>query len=100
MNQMQQMLMQAQKMQRDLKKAHDELEAKEFKVTKNGLVEVVLLGDKTIKSIKIEKDALEADNEEMIEETLSLAINEAIAQIKKEEEAIDEKVTGRGGFPF
>ena len=34
-NPMQQMLAQAQRMQRELKKAHDELEQKEFKVSKS-----------------------------------------------------------------
>ena len=36
MNQMQQMLMQAQKMQREMAKANAALDEKEFKVSKNG----------------------------------------------------------------
>lgn len=101
MNQMQQMLMQAQRMQRELEKAHAELEAKEFVVKKAGIIEVTLTGDKKVKSIHIEPDALSADDAEMIQDTLALAINEALDEIAAAEEALNEKVTGRkGAFPF
>lgn len=101
MNQMQQMLMQAQKMQRELAKKHQELEAKEFVVNKAGMVEVTMLGNKTVKSIKIAKDAIVEENKDLLEETIALAINEAIEKISSEAEAIDESVTGqKGGLPF
>lgn len=98
---MQQMLMQAQKMQREMKRAHEELDAKEFKVAKNALVEIVVMGDKTIKSISIEKDALEPANKEMIEEAIKMALEEAFASIDTANEQIEEKVTGqKGGLGF
>ena len=40
MNPMQQMLMQAQKMQRDMKKAMDALNEKEYTVSKSGMVTI------------------------------------------------------------
>lgn len=97
---MQQMLMQAQKMQRELQKAQDELKSKEFTVTKGGAVTVVVKGDRTISSINVDKDAFDPENKEMVEEMIALAINEAIAQIDKESEAINERVTGRSGGLF
>ena len=98
---MQQMMTQAQKMQRELKKAMAELAAKEFKVAKGGAVTVTVLGSKEIKAIDIDKDAFDPDNKEMVEEMIALAINEAIAQIDAEEEAINERITGQpGGFGF
>ncbi len=100
MNQMQQMLIQAQKMQRQLKKAHDELEAKEFKVEKAGLVTVVLTGNKKVKSIEVDKDALTPDDAEMIQDTIVSAINEAIDQISEESAKIDEEITGRSNGLF
>lgn len=101
MNQMQQMLMQAQKMQRDLAKAKQELANKEFLIEKNGMVSVTLKGDKTISEIKIDEDALDPENKEMLEETLALAINEGLEKIIEEEDEIEEKITGRsGGFGF
>lgn len=97
---MQQMLMQAQKMQRELKKAQDELKAKEFTVSKGGAVTVVVLGDYSVKSVDIDKDAFDPDNKEMIEEMIALAINEANVQIEKESEEINERITGRAGGMF
>ena len=95
---MQQMLAQAQKMQRELRKAKDALYEKEFTLSKGGLVTVVMYGNKEVKSIDIEKDALEADNKEMIEETLAACLNELIKQISDEEDAIEERITGQKGM--
>ncbi|MBR3266823.1 MAG: YbaB/EbfC family nucleoid-associated protein, partial [Bacilli bacterium] len=69
-------------MERELKKAHEELATKEFVVKKAGIIEVTIMGDKKVKSIKIDKDALSADNEEMVEETLAMAINEAYDKVQ------------------
>ena len=98
---MQQMMAQAQKMQRELKKAQAELAAKEFKISKGGAVTVVVLGSKEIKSVDIDADAFEPDGKEMIEEMIVLAINEAFEKIDAESETINERITGqRGGFGF
>ncbi len=97
---MQQMLMQAQKMQRDMQKKQAELEAKEFTVSKGGAVTVVVKGDKSIKSIEIDKDALDPDNKEMVEELIALAINEATDQIKAKEAEISASVSGGMGGLF
>lgn len=97
----QQMMMQAQKMQRELRKAKEELAKKEFSVSKSGLVTVVITGDYKIKSINIEEDGFEKDNKEMIEELIASCVNEAFIQIKSAEEEIEEKITGRvGGLGF
>ena len=100
MNQMQQMLMQAQRMQKELKKAQDALNEKEFPVSKGGMVDVVLKGDRSVVSIRIDKDALDPDNAEMLQDTLAMAINEALAQIQKESDEIQEKITGQKGMMF
>ena len=97
---MQQMIIQAQKMQRELQKAQDALKAKEFSVSKGGAVTVVVKGDKTVKSINIDKDAMDPDNKEMVEEMIAMAINEANEQIQKESDAINESITGRSGGMF
>ena len=98
MNQMQQMLFQAQKMQRELQKAHAELEGKEFAVEKNGMVKAIVMGNRTIKTLDIDKDALDPDNKEMLEEAIVLALNDAYAQIDKANADIEEKVTGQKGL--
>ena len=101
MNQMQQMMIQAQKMQRELQKAYDELDKKEFKVSKAGLVEIVVLGNRQSQKIDIEKDGLDPDNKEMIEDLIVSGLNELFERIDEEKDAIEERITGRkGGFGF
>ena len=95
---MQQMIIQAQKMQRELQKKQAELQQKEFTISKGGAVTVVVKGDKTVQSINIDKDALDPDNKEMVEELIALAINEAIEQIKTLEAEINSQVTGGAGM--
>ncbi len=98
---MQQMMMQAQKMQRELQKAQQALAEKEFTVNKAGLVTIKVLGSKEVVSINIEPDGFEADNKEMVEELIVSGLNELFAQIDEESDAIQEKITGRpGGFGF
>ena len=98
MNQMQQMLMNAQRMQRELQKAHAALAEKEFKVSKNGMVDLTMLGDRTVKELKIDKDALDPENGEMLADTIALALNEALEQIQDEYDAIEERITGKTGL--
>lgn len=98
---MQQMMIQAQKMQRELNKAIKALEEKEFTITKGGAVTVKMYGSNEIISISVDEDAFEKDNKEMVEEMIAMAINEGLAQIKAEHDAITEKITGqKGGFGF
>ena len=98
---MQQMMAQAQKMQRELKKAQAELAQKEFVVSKGGAVTVTVYGNKQVKSVNIDADAFDADNKDMVEEMIALAINEALEKIDEEAEAINERITGQpGGFGF
>ena len=93
MNQMQQLLMQANKMQRELQKAHEALNEKEFTASNAGMVEVT--------KVDIDADALEKDNKDMLEQAIVNAINEAVKKIVAEAEKIDEDITGRkGGLPF
>ena len=98
MNQMQQMLMQAQRMQREMAKARAALAEQEFKVSKGGMVELVMKGDRSVASLQIDEAALEADNKEMLEETIVMALNEALEQIQAADDAIEEKVTGKNGL--
>lgn len=100
MNQMQQMIMQAQRMQREMKKAQDALEQKEFVVEKGGMVKMTVLGNRSVKSVEIDKDALEPENADLLCETIAMAVNEAMKEIQKESDAIQEKITGQSGMPF
>ena len=98
MNQMQQMLMNAQRMQRELQKANAALDEKEFHVSKGGMVELTMLGNRTVKELAIDKDALDPDNAEMLSDTIVMALNEALEAIQKESDAIQERITGKTGL--
>ncbi len=98
---MQQMMIQAQKMQRELKKAMDELAKQELTMTKGGAVTVVMFGNGQLKSVSVDEDAFDKDNKEMVEELIVMAVNELTEQIEEAKEAINEKITGsRGGLGF
>ena len=98
---MQQMVAQAQKMQRELQKALKELEEKEFEISKGGAVTVKMYGSGRVISVVVEEDAFEKENKEMVEDLIAVAINEGLEQIAAEREAINEAVTGqKGGFGF
>ena len=82
---MQAMMQQAQKLQRDMLKAKDEVEGKTF-TSKQSLVEVVMKGNKEVLSVKIEAENLDKEEIEMLEDMIVLAVNENIKQIDKEME--------------
>lgn len=88
-------MQQAQKMQKELKKAQEEIEAKTF-TSKKDLVEVEMYGNKQIKSIKISKD-ITSDDVEILEDMITLAVNDTINQINKETESKLGKFSG--GLP-
>ena len=98
---MQQILAQAQKAQREMKKALAEIDAKEFTVSKGGAVTVTMLGSYEVKKIDIDKDAFDPENKEMIEDMTALAVTELTVKIREEKEAVQENITGqRGGMGF
>ena len=92
---MQQLMAQAQKMQRELKKAKAALAEKEFEISKGGAVKVIVLGNKTVKSVEIQDDAFNKEDKDMVQDMIAMAINEAIEQIDAEEAEINEAITGQ-----
>ena len=82
---MQALMQQAQKMQKDIMKKKDEVNKKEFTGTSE-LVEVVFTGDKKMVSVKIKQD-IDNDDKEIIEDMFVIAVNDAMAKIDKETES-------------
>lgn len=79
---MQALMQQAQKMQRDITKKKDELNKKEF-TGSSELVDVVFTGDKKLKSVNIKVD-IEPDDKEVLEDMFTIAVNDAMDKIDKE----------------
>ena len=79
---MQAMLKQAQKMQKDMQKTQDEINNTEF-TGKSELVLVKMMGDRIVKEVKISSDELESDDIEVLEDMILIAVNDALKQIDK-----------------
>lgn len=72
------LMRQAQKMQEDMQKQKEELEQTEFKSSVGGgQVELVMLGTREIKSIKINPEIVDPDDVEMLEDLVLAALNDA-----------------------
>ncbi len=83
---MQSIMAQAQRMQRDLQKKKEEINAQLFP-GKYEFVEVTLNGKKELVKISIQKDSLDKDDIEMLEDFIVLAQKDALVKIDKEFQA-------------
>ena len=81
---MQALMAQAQKMQRDITKKKEEIDKMEFN-GKSELVDVTVNGKKEILSIKIDDSmGLEKDDLEALEDMIKIAINDAFSKVDAE----------------
>jgi hypothetical protein len=96
------LMKQAQRMQRQMEESQKELEEKEFTAKAGGgAVEVTVTGKKEVKKVLIDKDAVDPDETEMLQDMIVAAVNEAMRQAEEANAAIMSKMTGgMGGFPF
>lgn len=91
---MQNLMAQAQKMQRDIMKKKEEINNQNFTGTSQG-ADVVVNGKKEILSIKI-KPEFEKEDIEMIEDMVVIAVNDALSKV---DIAIDKSM-GQYGSAF
>ena len=97
---MNQMLKQAQKMQEDMATLQADLEQREYTaVSGGGMVTVTVDGKHLIKSIKINPDAVDPDDAEMLEDFVTIAVNEAINKAIANAEEEMGAVTGGLNIP-
>ena len=81
---LQSMMAQAQRMQKDITAKKDAIDKTEFE-GKSEWVEVVFMGNKKMKSLKIVKEGtIDDDDKEILEDMLNIAINDAFSKIDKE----------------
>jgi DNA-binding YbaB/EbfC family protein len=95
------MMKQAQKMQRDMEKLQEELNEKTVEATAGGgAITVVVTGKKEIKEINIKPEVVDPDDVEMLQDLIVAAVNEAI---RKAEEMVNNEMGkiagGLGNFP-
>ncbi|MCI6627427.1 MAG: YbaB/EbfC family nucleoid-associated protein [Tenericutes bacterium] len=94
---MQAMMQQAQKLQRDMMKAKNEIDEKKFTSTQ-GFLTIEMKGNKEVTSVKIDKENLDKDDIEMLEDLISLAVNDNVKKIEKETESKMGKFGGLSGL--
>ena len=94
---MQAMMQQAQKLQRDMMKAKNEIDEKKFTSTQ-GFLTIEMKGTKEVASVKIDKENLDKDDIEMLEDLISLAVNDNVKKIEKETESKMGKFGGLSGL--
>lgn len=101
MNNMQQMIKQAKKMQDQLAKLQEELAGKTVEaLSGGGMVRAVVSGRQELVSIAIEPEALEQGDKEMLEDLIVAAVNEGLRRSKELMEEQLSKLTGGFKPPF
>ena len=100
------LMKQAQRMQRQVEETTKELEEKEYSASAGGgAVTVTVSGKKEVLSVKLAEDVVDPDDIEMLQDLIVAATNEALRKMEEESQAAMSKLTGGlgglgGGFPF
>ena len=90
------MMKQAQALQKDMLKVKNEVDNTEF-TGESSLVKVTLKGTKEVVKVEIDaKDGLDADDIEMLQDMIMVAINQANEKI---DETLDKKMGKFGNIP-
>ena len=81
---MNQMLKQVQKMQADMMKAQEDLANETIEASAGGgMVTVTISGDLVLKDLRIDPDAVDPEDVDMLQDTVLAAVNEAIRQAQE-----------------
>ena len=79
---MNQLMKQAKKMQEDMEKTQEELQEKEFEAPAGGnAISVKVTGAKMIKEINIQKDVVDPEDVEMLQDLILTCVNEALRKV-------------------
>ena len=97
------LMKQAQRMQRQMEQKTAEVENQTFEATAGGgVVKVIVSGKHEVMAIQMDKEVVDPDDIEMLEDLIVAATNEALRKVEEESSAVMSKLTGGlgGGFPF
>ena len=89
------LMKQAQKMQRQMEENQKALEEKEFTAAAGGgAVEVTISGKKEVTKVTLKEEVVDPDDIEMLEDLIMAATNEALRKVEEETNAVMSKLTG------
>ena len=93
------LMKQAQRMQKQMEETQAELEVKEYEASAGGgVVSVKINGQKEITELTIDPEAVDPDDVEMLQDVIMAAVNEAIRmQADDEKEQLGKITGGMGG---
>jgi len=100
------LMKQAQKMQKQMEENQKALDEKEFVASAGGgAVEVTISGKKEVTKVKLQEEVVDPEDIEMLEDLIVAAVNEALRKLEEESSAVMSKLTGGmgglgGGLPF
>ena len=94
------MMKQAKIMQKQMEKVQDELKGMQFEASSGGgVVKVIVNGEQDVLEVKINKDVVDPEDIEMLEDMILVAVNDAIKQSKDEAKNKLAGVTGGLNIP-
>lgn len=89
------LMKQAQRMQRQMEEGQKELEVKEFFAKSGGgAVEAVVNGKKELVKLTISEEAVDPEDVEMLQDMIVAAVNEAMRKAEADQSANMAKLTG------
>ena len=81
-----QLMKEAKKMQSEMERTQEEITSKTFEATAGGgAIKAVVGGDKSIKSITLDKDIVDPDDVEMLQDLIITCLNEALRKVDAEQ---------------
>lgn len=96
----QKLMKQAQQAQAQMARVQEELAAEEFEASAGGgMVKVVMTGDQSVKSVKIDPAALDPEDIELLEDMIVAALNEATRVVSEKAQAKMAAITGGLNIP-
>lgn len=99
-NNMQQLMRQAQKTQEEIEKASKDLEAREYSATSGGeAVKVTVSGKMEVLKIEINPEVASPEDVDILSDMIKAGINEAIKKAKTEKDSVMESISGQMNLP-
>lgn len=94
------MMKQAKVMQKQMEKVQDELKGMQFEASSGGgAVKITVNGEQEVLKVKVNKDIVDPEDIEMLEDMVLVAVNDAIKQSKDEAKNKLAGVTGGLNIP-
>ena len=95
------LMKQYQKMQKKLEETQEELAKKEYTgQAGGGAVKIVISGEKKVLKVSLNKDAVDPEDVETLDEMIAHAENQALTEIEKDSSQEMGRLTGGMGLGF